>query len=545
MLTRVALIVVGLLALPLQPPAIDATRALTSIEPAAQPPTAVTVTLRIVGDRRQFRPGEIIPIELTFESSTPDRFVVDGATSDRSGRLTIDQFDLSPLARVTDPLLDYFAAYDGYIGGGPRSIGVLGDKPYNVRLDLNEWFRFDTPGTFTLSVRSSRVTDEPESTSSARPVVPAESNVVSFDIMPRDTRWEDAEVLRAVRMLSARNDDRVRGCRILMFLGTHAAVEELIRRHEDGECRYQLTAGMFGARDRVYALDRLEAGLRAAGQVVTGEYLRTLARLAIYVRQPELRPVQTSDAKGRIVAGELARRPELVEAEEAKYVNVLAAALSAKTARARAVTTQEYTRYLSSRRGGSPARPGVAEEVRRRLIATFSDLPASRQQHLLEFEWHSIADAAVIPVLQELADGSDRLADIALRRLYALAPDEGRARILSEIENPKPGASLRTLGMLPDEARPEVDDVITNRIEVGITDIDLALLHRYASPAVAPRIVAWLWGLLGRLACTPQAYALAYVLRAAPRDSPASSRGRWQRAGARDVSSPYCSIPRR
>lgn len=105
----------------------------------------VTLTVRVVEGRRQFRPGEIIPIELEFSSPIPERFAVDGATYDRSGRLTIDEFHVAPLDAITNPMLDYFASVGGYIGGGLRGIGVLGGQPFVVKLDLNDWFRFDRP----------------------------------------------------------------------------------------------------------------------------------------------------------------------------------------------------------------------------------------------------------------------------------------------------------------------------------------------------------------------------------------------------------------
>ena len=77
----------------------------------------------------------------------PKRFVVDGATYDRSGRLTIDEFLVEPNDAVIDPMLDYFAASGGFIGGGIRAMGVLGEKPFVVKLDLNEWLRFEKPGS--------------------------------------------------------------------------------------------------------------------------------------------------------------------------------------------------------------------------------------------------------------------------------------------------------------------------------------------------------------------------------------------------------------
>jgi hypothetical protein len=127
--------------------------------PLPQSDAPLMLTLRVSEGRRQFRPGEIIPIELEFNSPIPKRFAVDGATYDRGGRLTIDEFRVEPIDAVTDPLLDYFALGGG-VGGGLRRIGALGEHPFVVKLELNDWFRFDQAGTIRLSVRSQRVTDD-------------------------------------------------------------------------------------------------------------------------------------------------------------------------------------------------------------------------------------------------------------------------------------------------------------------------------------------------------------------------------------------------
>jgi hypothetical protein len=126
----------------------------------AKPAPPITLTLRLAGGQTRFHTGEIIPIELEFTSSVPNRFVLDNATYDRSGRLTIDEFHVDPIDPVSDPLLDYFAAAAGFVGGGGRGMPVLSDRPTVVKLQLNEWFRFDQRGRFRLSVRSRRVTDD-------------------------------------------------------------------------------------------------------------------------------------------------------------------------------------------------------------------------------------------------------------------------------------------------------------------------------------------------------------------------------------------------
>mgnify|MGYP001083307380 CR=1 FL=1 len=128
--------------------------------PQQQRDSPIRFTLRLTDGRLQFRPGEIIPIELEFSSATRKRFTVDDATYDRSGRLTIDEFEINRIDDVSDPMLDYFGSIGGFVGGGIRGMGVLGDEPLTVKLDLNAWFRFDKPGRYTLPVTSRRVTDE-------------------------------------------------------------------------------------------------------------------------------------------------------------------------------------------------------------------------------------------------------------------------------------------------------------------------------------------------------------------------------------------------
>ncbi len=152
-------------------------------------------------------------------------------------------------------------------------MGVLGEKPFLVKLDLNEWLRFEKPGKYTLSVRSQRVSEEANATPPVPSVLPPESNTVSFEILPRDPDWEAAELGAALRILGSKGSDmdRRKGCRTLRFLGTDLAVDEMIKRYGDDQwgCEFEFTAGLFSARDRERVVRLLEAGLRAADQPVS------------------------------------------------------------------------------------------------------------------------------------------------------------------------------------------------------------------------------------------------------------------------------------
>lgn len=483
----------------------------TSVVPP-QPATApVTLTLRLADQRRQFRPGEVIAIELHFSSAAAKRFSVDGATYDRSGRLTIDEFLIDRIDDVWDPMLDYFGSIGGSIGGGIRGIGVLGEKPFTVTLDLNSWFRFDTPGAYRLAVKSRRVTDE-----SVTPhvVVPVESNSVTFEILPRDETWEAAQLERARQLLDTRQPPfpgAQPGCRLLRFLGTEAAAAEMIRRFgadPDQGCEFDYLAGLFGTANRAAVVQAMEAGLRAPDQQVTGTYLRTLSTLSVYLQHPEFRPAQTRETKGRLaMRGELSTRADLVAAAMSLYGDMLAAAMPDKTGRARAIT-------LAEAHASSPDRSAASRD---QLAAAFLDLPRERQVHLLEYQWRPLAGPAMLPALRRLVGAMPTDApsapDLALRRLAELAPDEARPLMLREIGRPRRGATLKTLGSLPDAELPELDEALAANFEASLTEIHAALVQRYASRKIAPRILASAGEKIGLLACSQQASILAYFLR--------------------------------
>jgi hypothetical protein len=485
-----------------------------SAVPQPPPESPIRLTLRLTDGRLQFRPGEIIPIDLAFSSATQKRFTVDGATYDRSGRLTVDEFVIDRIDDVSDPMLDYFGSIGGYIGGGIRSTGVLGDQPFTVMLELNEWFRFDRPGRYIVAVKSRRVTDE---SVTPHAVVPVESNTVSFEVLPSDATWEASELERARRIIDAKQPPlgARAGCRMLRFLGTEAAASDMIRRagaDTDQGCDFDYTAGLFSAADRAAVVRAMEDGLRAADQAVTGSYLRTLSTLSVYLQHPEFRPAQTREAKGRLVAGgELSRRADLIDAAMSVYGDILTAAMPDKTDRARAITLAE-THGLAQRQ---PSARSAAS--RDQLAAGFLDLPVERQINLLEYQWRTLAGPAMLPVLRRLIAAAPvdapSAADLALRRLAQLAPDEARPLILREIQSPRRGATLKTLGSLRDAELPDLDDALAANFEASGSGIHAALVQRYATRTVAPRILASAGGKIGVMACSQQASILAYFLR--------------------------------
>ena len=85
------------------------------------------------------------------------------------------------------------------------------------------------------------------------------------------------------------------------------------------------------------------------------------------------------------------------------------------------------------------------------------------------------------PARRHASGRRGRVHDLALRRLAQLAPDEARPLILREIQKPQRGATLKTLGSLPDAELPNLDDVLAANFEAdGYMEIHAALVERYA-----------------------------------------------------------------
>ena len=72
----------------------------------------------------------------------------------------------------------------------------------------------------------------------------------------------------------------------------------------------------------------------------------------------------------------------------------------------------------------------------RLLGADFHRLPSNLQINLIESRWNIIGGPAMLPLLREIyADPFEPHGgkDIAVRRIYELAPEEGRRIILSQL----------------------------------------------------------------------------------------------------------------
>src|SRR5579872_1881475 len=133
------------------------------------PPTDTNVVLRIsvVSEQSQFYIGETIPLQVSYSSAVKDRYQINMAQYDRSGRMEYEHFHVVPEGGAVDPLANRLPG----IGGGLTGFKFLDAEPWTIKLKLNEWVRFTKPGEYRLSVDSSRVSvRDPAATMGTSPV---------------------------------------------------------------------------------------------------------------------------------------------------------------------------------------------------------------------------------------------------------------------------------------------------------------------------------------------------------------------------------------
>ena len=508
----------------------------------AKNPQGITFTVGIKDNRTQFHQGEVITLELSFFASKPDTFNLDSALHDRSGRLFIDSFYLDQREGVVDPLHDYFnGPYSWFMFGGLRGRPKLSDKPYVITADLNEWKRFDKPGRYRLYVVSQRVGWQISSKGfldNAGSKVA--SNVVEFEVLPADKKWERKKLNVAIALLSKPGVDHRPACRTLRFLGTTAAVSEIIKRFgvEDNKCEWEYKFGLIGSPHRGEVVREMRNSISSPEQPITSTYISTLA-LCEFAKQWSAVPLYPAiyDKQVREWDAEIENSQKAYDQLRLNYARQLVLAIPQKQGQARATSLETLLDYQSEL--------DVNEFSQWATLFTsmpevFSLLPPERQSHLLEFHWKPIASDAMLPVLRrifKLGDGPPLITmqdfinaydregfrSMALRRLYELSPEEGRSIILDQIRSPKPRVNEGVLLSLPDESLPELDDVLATNLQEAHTTQSVQprlvslLIERYATSKILSRVqTVYEVEAAGRVECASRAALLAYFLRVEP-----------------------------
>ena len=499
--------------------------------PVSSDTSSLGFVVRIKNGQSYFRQGEIISIELGYgaDDRAPVKRFVDHP--DRPG-LAVDRLVLSPRTGVVDPLRDFLGTVSGWSGPPPRELPFVEAGGSWTAADINEWFRFDKPGKYSLSVLAHKVRSSFEAFGSPPATATTlKSNTVAFEIVPADTAWQAATLQMGLSLLETQSTPELQrqGCRILRFLATPQAVDKMVEHYTDqrvyeSDYRY----GLFAFPDRDYAVSRMEDGLLDPSVAVSADYLDTLARLSAYLEHPEFLPdkdEQHLGTTGWAIGGPIAAHPELIEAEHNRYIQELLGALDDKLVAPRALCLKAI---FDSPMLGQPtllksADSRLVEKLRKEIADIFTQLPISAQLDLLYTRWDNIASPAMVPILRQLYENpppgrNEQFIAFILNDLFQLDPTEGRALILEELKRPRPRLDIRFVKLLPDEEILELDNPLIENLEAGNGDEDttMQLIARYATPAIYPRVLAFEERRYQHLTFGAQVAFLSYAVKSDP-----------------------------
>jgi len=479
----------------------------------------VILQVSIMNNQSEFRIGEAISLQLAFSSAAKDRYQINRAQYDRSGRMNYEHFDLSPAEGVVDPL----GNYQGGVGGGLTSFEFLAPEPWTITINLNEWVRFTQPGNYRLTVTSNRVGVKDSSSPFGTTPVTVRSNEVTVRIVRASKAWQKLTFNNAVATLDqpapTKPQDlekyaksRRRALETLRFLETADAARELAKRmrgEDSGGLDSICMLGLISSPEREAARGALERELVDPDHPISSNFLYTLRTINSDVADPDQDWRET----------------------QRKVVEALIAALPTKRGNALSISLSSA---VNEAWNNLDLPKQTTDKLVEQMVSMFDQLPLEAQNNLLTYRWDKIAGPSMLPILRRYAQAyrdypemrevnaysSLQLSASALQHWYELDPAGARPAIIREITRPRPRFGARALGILPDETLPEVDFALAEHLTAsgdfeGLSNI-ASLIARYATDAILPQVTAKLDPSLGKWGCDIQDPLLAFILRVNP-----------------------------
>ncbi len=491
----------------------------------SQEDSSASLTIQFTDGTNRFHVGQLISVELAFRALIPNTYDMSTRNYDRSGRLNIERFHVTPPGR--DPLENYYSI-GGFMGGGLGNQRVLSSEQETMQEDLNEWVALDQPGHYSLYVTSGRVSrrdgikNEP---------VELRSNSLEFDVVPADPAWRQQTISSALATLSIESsseDEKRAAVRTLRFLDTPESVRALVHLlgSQSDHDVWNEVAGLAGSRYQNVAVRELEQQMKAPDVALTADYLYILAKLKSQLDHEPIPPYPEKDTEQQTVWRERmqAREKELGKLQDALFEETTTL-VSGKSGRARTETVRTLLLRPSREPGEVGPLAGLpADEVAR----AFLNLSPEEQWNLLSSSWDRLRAPAMAAPLKKLLEQPDlkqqMLRDLALRCLYQLDPTEASPIFMQEIMHPHLDNGMftvkgETLGLLPNETLPQFDQILSDRLaqkESRTNGLDAQLVGRYSTKVILTKVKSTYEASAGQWDCVTEDGFVYYFLRVDP-----------------------------
>jgi hypothetical protein len=480
----------------------------------------VSLELSFAGGISTFHSGDPVRLELSFTAQRAGLSLNMTTTTPPS---PVDTIFLTPTAGTFNWMEDeanghrYSPDYAGLVALAPAN-------PVKITLTLNDIYRFDTPGHYTVRVLSRRLSGGMQDLGRGLP--PLESNELSFDLEPADSATEASEAASLERQIRSAGDMRSAQAlaQRLDYLPGDAATEAKLSLLLNPKNFYpfgvSVREGLWISRNRSLVVQRLEKALRDPNQVLdagTGVFETTIALAASLQRHSQVTP------DGSKVAGTAA--DDNSADIKANLCHVVAMTLSERKGESQIGAAR--TVFLTLIQSGDTVSPDfqVARDI---LITHFDEVNEYNVDWLLNAYGKYLDDPRLYPILQRMLN-SPNVSRTAILRFLALH-DSANVRTILATElcaaHASPLTSLRDTSI---ETMPEADSCLLDRIRSDAAAPDLsrgfprielenrmALAARFASPAIYDPLFNIYTANGKTWPLQVQGYALAYLSRWQP-----------------------------
>ena len=428
-----------------------------SVLPLAAQQSKPILELRTTTAQTTFHIGERASLTLTLTGPNNKKYSIDTAGYDRSGRLNIDTFQVSPSAGWADPLAQYFSQ-GIFDGGGLRGSELLSSKPVSFTADLNEQIRFDQAGTYTITATSHRVGTTGKNLFPREPYLTLRSNPIEIHIVPATAEWQ-AEKLRAIfNILTAPVNQtgvgvpstaRTDAVADLRFLNSSASIEKLasyFRDDSENHLMWAAALGLAGVSDskRDTAIHVMSRQLDEPAFPVSSFFLTIMSEL-------ETSPEDTGGEPPKSLA-------DLLPSHRPAFRTVWQFALSGLARKQGAALASTAETLLTDAPDGEAA--AVRAQIAAAVANSFTALPIDRQISELEYNWDELKRQPMLPVLQALIHqappktsgpfySAADLHAVVLKRWFELDPEGAVREVTAQLASPNAALSPKSVASLP------------------------------------------------------------------------------------------------
>jgi hypothetical protein len=478
----------------------------------AQNPDDIDFRLELMKDPPQYAVDEPITFRVSLSSQTYQKYYASWTAFVPFVRPTI-------LLEPKDDAVD-LQANDGIIGGSVLgSSGILNPNPVTQTGDLTEWYRFEKPGHFRLSIKVDWVVRmKSREEGGGNQPVPLESNAVEFDILPLDPSAQDQELKSVLKDIDEGESDQAReaGLHRLDLLQTPAAAEEKARRYLAGaRLGYNpYDAMLLRSSNDQQILPILERALTDPETDLPEGIVDLLVRLEL---RRESKQAPNSSAKDQAAVD--AQKEEKVYA---RYSELLLKGLRMRSGSERLDAIFEAWSNAERRLSASAPASDALQQLRAELLSSSRELLPTQQLQFLTTEWDKIPHIELLPLAQRLASMRDAQGSQYWGFKFWCEdwPSECAKAVLAEVRDPGSKLNSDTILLIPEVEHSELDDFLRQRIEAVRSSqsgaermLTTALVLRAGSKNIEPQVDALLDSSPGPRTCQGEGYLLGYLFR--------------------------------